>query len=124
MCLRGLKSDPQCLQVGFKGLFMRHLQYFLEVVNDSTITGKYSDFIGRQANAVNQYARRSDGMVGSIWWGTSDAALYPDAVNAFSSGLDAILASVKVSSSLCSVANTDQLFRPVWHMLMGIMGIN
>jgi hypothetical protein len=51
---------------------------------------------------MNQYARRSDGMVGSIWWGTSSAALYPSAVNAFSSGVDAILASVKVSPSCCS----------------------
>ncbi|KAB5591563.1 hypothetical protein CTheo_4992 [Ceratobasidium theobromae] len=79
-------------QVGFKGLFMQHLQYFLEVVNDPKITAKYSDWIGLQAQAVNQYACQSDGHLGSIWWGTSDAAIYPNAVNAFSSGLDTILA--------------------------------
>ncbi|CEL61163.1 hypothetical protein RSOLAG1IB_09805 [Rhizoctonia solani AG-1 IB] len=82
-------------QVGFKGLFMRHLQYFLEVVNDSAITAKYSGWIGLQARAMNQHARRADGNVGSIWWGTSDVSLYPEAVNALSSGVDAILAANK-----------------------------
>ncbi|KAG8716097.1 hypothetical protein FRC09_016055 [Ceratobasidium sp. 395] len=81
--------------VGFKGLFMRHLQYFLEAVNDSNVTGKYSDWIGLQARAVNQYAKRADGNVGSIWYGTDSRSQYPTAVNVFSSGVDAVLASAK-----------------------------
>ncbi|KAF8607159.1 hypothetical protein BDV93DRAFT_436142, partial [Ceratobasidium sp. AG-I] len=83
-------------QVGFKGLFMRHLQYFLEDVNDPAVTGKYSDWIGLQARAMNQYARQSDGLIGSIWWGTDSRAEYPASVNVFSSGVDAVLASSKV----------------------------
>ncbi|KAG8699298.1 hydrolase 76 protein [Ceratobasidium sp. 394] len=83
-------------QVGFKGLFMRHLQYFLELVNDPTINAKYSDWIGLQARAMNQYARRADGMISQLWWGTDNSrAIYPPSVNAFSSGVDAILTSIK-----------------------------
>jgi hypothetical protein len=76
---------------------MRHLQYFLELVNDPAITARYSDWIGLQARAMNQYARRADGMVSQLWWGTDNSrAIYPPSVNAFSSGVDAILTSVKV----------------------------
>ncbi|KAG8793267.1 hydrolase 76 protein [Ceratobasidium sp. 428] len=83
-------------QVGFKGLFMRHLQYFLELVNDPAINSKYADWIGLQARAMNQYARRADGMVSQLWWGTdNNRAIYPPSVNAFSSGVDAILTSIK-----------------------------
>ncbi|KAG8712746.1 hydrolase 76 protein, partial [Ceratobasidium sp. 395] len=83
-------------QVGFKGLFMRHLQYFLELVNDPAINSKYADWIGLQARAMNQYARRADGMISQLWWGTDNSrAIYPPSVNAFSSGVDAILTSIK-----------------------------
>lgn len=77
---------------------MRHLQYFLEAVDDPAVTGKYSDWIGLQARAMNQYARRADGLVGSIWWGTDSRSEYPSSVNVFSSGVDAVLASAKVRS--------------------------
>lgn len=84
-------------QVGFKGLFMRHLQYFLEYVNDDTVTRKYSDWIGKQATAVMQNSRNSAGDPGSIWWGKTSASQFPsDTINHYSSGMDAVLASLKV----------------------------
>lgn len=35
---------------------MKHLQYFLDMVNDSTITAKYATFIQSQGSAVVRYA--------------------------------------------------------------------
>lgn len=35
---------------------MKHLQYFLDMANDSTITAKYAPFIQSQGSAVVRYA--------------------------------------------------------------------
>ncbi|KAJ6550736.1 hypothetical protein B0H10DRAFT_1225129 [Mycena sp. CBHHK59/15] len=50
----------------FKRSFMKHLQYFLDNVND-TVREKYVNFVGKQAAAV--IARtNSNGDIGNMWY--------------------------------------------------------
>ncbi|THG92977.1 hypothetical protein EW026_g8120 [Hermanssonia centrifuga] len=51
----------------FKGAFMKHLQYFLDNVNN-TVRDHYASFVGEQASAVIHYGTNSDGDIGSVWY--------------------------------------------------------
>lgn len=78
------------------GLFMRHLQYFLDAVNHGDLNAKYGPWIGLTARAMNQYARRADAEVGTVWYqASSPRAIY--SLFSLTSGIDALLASSKVS---------------------------
>ncbi|KAF7310502.1 Six-hairpin glycosidase [Mycena chlorophos] len=55
-------------QVAFKGIFMKHLQYFLDRVNNATITAKYAGFIHAQASGVYHYGTNSADDIGSVWY--------------------------------------------------------
>ncbi|KAJ6577079.1 glycoside hydrolase, partial [Mycena sp. CBHHK59/15] len=80
----------------FKGLFMKHLQYYIDWANDATNAryAKYYNNIWAQYSAVFHYATNSDTESGTLWW-------QPDAggsvFNGYSdqSGIDAILAAAK-----------------------------
>lgn len=52
----------------FKGLFTKHLQYYLDAANDPARTAKYSEFLGAQQSAVFHYGKNAIGEVGSVWY--------------------------------------------------------
>ncbi|PIL33446.1 hypothetical protein GSI_04069 [Ganoderma sinense ZZ0214-1] len=53
-------------QAMFKGLWMKHLQFYLDRATDRV--SKYTDFIGAQESAVYHYATGSDWTVGNVWY--------------------------------------------------------
>jgi len=52
----------------FKGVWTKHLQYYLDNANDAARTAKYSAFLGSQASAIYHYGKNADNDVGSVWY--------------------------------------------------------
>ncbi|KAE9411554.1 glycoside hydrolase family 76 protein [Gymnopus androsaceus JB14] len=52
----------------FKGLWTKHVQYYLDMANDATRTAKYSPFLGSQESAVFHFGTDSSDAVGSVWY--------------------------------------------------------
>ncbi|KAF8306707.1 glycoside hydrolase family 76 protein [Clavulina sp. PMI_390] len=52
----------------FKGVFMKHLSYYLTYVNDATKVSKYTGQINAQASGIVHYGTGSGYMVGSVWY--------------------------------------------------------
>ncbi|KAG8983968.1 hydrolase 76 protein [Tulasnella sp. JGI-2019a] len=78
----------------FKGVFMKHLQYYLDMANDSTRTAKYAGFIAAQASAVLHYGKNANNDIGSVWY-APDAGGSVWQPEASASGLAAIVAAAK-----------------------------
>ncbi|EIN11862.1 Six-hairpin glycosidase [Punctularia strigosozonata HHB-11173 SS5] len=65
----------------FKGIWTKHLMYYLDSANDTSRAQKYAPFIGSQAIAVADFAMNNDSDVGNVWrgserlleWGTRKA---------------------------------------------------
>ncbi|KAI1783554.1 glycoside hydrolase family 76 protein [Ganoderma leucocontextum] len=57
-------------QAMFKGLWMKHLQFYLDRAPDRV--SKYTDFIGAQESAVYHYATGSDWTIGNVWYAPND----------------------------------------------------
>ncbi|KIM78915.1 glycoside hydrolase family 76 protein [Piloderma croceum F 1598] len=64
----------------FKGIWTKHLQYYLDNANDVKITAKYSSFLGSQHSAVINNAKNSNNDIsflptpdykGSVWYAPS-----------------------------------------------------
>ncbi|EIN11861.1 Six-hairpin glycosidase [Punctularia strigosozonata HHB-11173 SS5] len=51
----------------FKGIWMKHVQFYLDAVNDASRTAKYSSFLAAQASAIETNALTSDNDIGSLW---------------------------------------------------------
>ncbi|KAJ7629336.1 glycoside hydrolase [Mycena rosella] len=81
-------------QQAFKGIFMKHLQYYLDRVNDPARTAKYSAFIGAQASGVFHFGTSSSNDVGSVWYAPSQGGSQFTASSS-SSGLAAHIANAK-----------------------------
>lgn len=78
----------------FKGLWMKHLQYYLDRANDSARTAKYSSFIGAQESAVYHYGTNSENVVGSVWYaGSQGGSVFTPKTD--SSGIAAHVAAAK-----------------------------
>ncbi|KAF8987983.1 Six-hairpin glycosidase [Hymenopellis radicata] len=61
-------SECDADQQLFKGIFMKHLQYFLDTANSATLTAKYAGFINAQASGIVHYATGAGYRVGSVWY--------------------------------------------------------
>lgn len=51
-----------------KGIWTKHLQYYLDNANDASRTAKYSPFLGSQTSAVFHYGTDANNDVGSVWY--------------------------------------------------------
>ncbi|EPQ57053.1 Six-hairpin glycosidase [Gloeophyllum trabeum ATCC 11539] len=76
----------------FKGIWTKHVQYYLDQANDSARTAKYSAFLGAQADAINTNAITADKDVGNVWYASGGGQENPQASTA---GLEAFVADAK-----------------------------
>jgi len=75
----------------FKGVFMKHFQYYLDNANDPNRTMKYSSFIKAQSDAALA-SKNSDNDIGSNWFVHTGSLFSPVATAA---GLEAIVDAAK-----------------------------
>ncbi|KAE9391252.1 hypothetical protein BT96DRAFT_312145 [Gymnopus androsaceus JB14] len=59
----------------FKGIWLKHLQYFLTFAQRPELVSKYSDFIGTQSEAVLNIATDPQLDIGSVWYGTNEVSV-------------------------------------------------
>jgi len=52
----------------FKGLWTKHLQYYLDMANDSARTAKYASYLASQTSAVFHFGTSASNDVGSVWY--------------------------------------------------------
>ncbi|KAJ7480077.1 glycoside hydrolase family 76 protein [Mycena galericulata] len=78
----------------FKGIFTKHVQYYLDRANDPARTAKYSGFLHAQASAVFHYGTDSSNDIGSVWYAPSQGGSEFSATSS-SSGLAAHIANAK-----------------------------
>ncbi|KAF5348748.1 hypothetical protein D9758_006833 [Tetrapyrgos nigripes] len=52
----------------FKGIWTKHVQYYLDAANDATRTAKYRPFLGSQESAVFHFGTNANNDVGSVWY--------------------------------------------------------
>nr|GAT56992.1 six-hairpin glycosidase [Mycena chlorophos] len=88
--------SPNCNsdQVAFKGIFMKHLQYYLDRANNATRTAKYAGFIHAQASGVYHYGTDSSSDIGSVWYAPSQGGSIFDSASS-GSGLAAHIVNAK-----------------------------
>ena len=60
-------------QAMFKGIWMKHLQYYLDAVPGSV--SKYASFIGAQESAVVHYATGEGYAIENVWYGASQVCV-------------------------------------------------
>ncbi|KAF8315173.1 Six-hairpin glycosidase [Clavulina sp. PMI_390] len=81
----------------FKGLFMKHLQYYLDTADSSTQNSKYTGNINAQASGVVHYATGSGYDVGSVWYAANaGGSIFSPKTQA--SGLEALNCAAKYTS--------------------------
>ncbi|KAE9411555.1 glycoside hydrolase family 76 protein [Gymnopus androsaceus JB14] len=83
-------SDQQI----FKGIWTKHVQYYLDMANDATRTAKYSPFLGSQESAVFHYGTDSADVVGSVWYAPNQGGSIFSPMST-TSGLEAHIAAAK-----------------------------
>ncbi|KAJ7771922.1 glycoside hydrolase family 76 protein [Mycena maculata] len=81
-------------QEAFKGIFTKHLQYYLDRANDPARVAKYSGFLGAQTSAVFHYGTDSSDDIGSVWYAPNQGGSEFSATSS-SSGLAAHIAAAK-----------------------------
>ncbi|KAJ8481984.1 hypothetical protein ONZ45_g15112 [Pleurotus djamor] len=52
----------------FKGLWTKHVQYYLDSANDASRTAKYAPFLGSQMSAVFHFGTNANNDIGSVWY--------------------------------------------------------
>lgn len=57
----GCKNDQQII---FKGIWMKHVQYYVDAANSASRTAKYSSFLGAQLSAIVHYGTNGNGDIG------------------------------------------------------------
>ncbi|KIJ67713.1 glycoside hydrolase family 76 protein [Hydnomerulius pinastri MD-312] len=79
----------------FKGIWTKHVQYYLDNANTASRTAKYSGFLGSQYSAVIHYGMNADHDIGSVWYAPDQGGSQwqPEAS---ASGLEAIVSAAKV----------------------------
>ncbi|KAG1751508.1 glycoside hydrolase family 76 protein, partial [Suillus paluster] len=78
----------------FKGIWTKHVQYYLDNANDASRTSKYSDFLGCQYSGVVEHATNSTNDVGSVWYaGNQGGSQWSPEASA--SGLQALISAAK-----------------------------
>jgi len=81
-------------QVSFKGIWTKHLQFYLDLANSATRTAKYAPFLGSQESAVFHFGTNAADDVGSVWYAPDNggSVFSPESS---SSGLAAHVAAAK-----------------------------
>jgi len=81
-------------QASFKGIWTKHVQFYLDNANDASRTAKYSSFLGSQSSAVFHFGTNAQGIVGTVWYAPSNggSAFTPESD---ASGLAAHIAAAK-----------------------------
>ncbi|KIK67462.1 glycoside hydrolase family 76 protein [Collybiopsis luxurians FD-317 M1] len=78
----------------FKGLWTKHLQYYLDMANDPSRTAKYSPFLGSQESAVFHFGTDASNDVGSVWYAPNQGgSIFTPKTS--TSGLEAHVAAAK-----------------------------
>ncbi|KAJ3501330.1 hypothetical protein NLJ89_g9383 [Agrocybe chaxingu] len=67
-CDDAASGGPVCNQDQqiFKGIWTKHLQYYLDMANDPARTARYSPFLGSQTSAVFHYGTNANNDIGSV----------------------------------------------------------
>ncbi|KAH7923716.1 glycoside hydrolase family 76 protein [Leucogyrophana mollusca] len=81
----------------FKGIWTKHMQYYLDTANDASRTSRYSGFLDSQYSAVIHYGKNAANDIGSVWY-APDAGGSQFQPEASTSGLAAIVAAAKYGS--------------------------
>ncbi|KAH7914139.1 glycoside hydrolase family 76 protein [Hygrophoropsis aurantiaca] len=78
----------------FKGIWTKHVQYYLDWANDASRTSKFSSFLGSQYSAVIHYGMNASHDVGSVWYAPDNGGSQwqPEAS---ASGLEAVISAAK-----------------------------
>ncbi|EIW77929.1 glycoside hydrolase family 76 protein [Coniophora puteana RWD-64-598 SS2] len=81
----------------FKGIWTKHVQFYLDYANDASRTAKYTDFLSSQYSAVIHYGMNSAHDVGSVWYAPDNggSVWQPEAS---ASGLEAVVSAAKYGS--------------------------
>jgi len=81
-------------QQSFKGIWTKHLQYYLDNANDAARTAKYKPFLGSQSSAVLHFGTNAQNIAGSVWYAPNQggSVFSPESS---SSGLAAHIAAAK-----------------------------
>jgi len=78
----------------FKGLWTKHLQYYLDMANSPARTAKYSSFLGSQTSAVFHFGTDAANDVGSVWYAPNQGgSIFTPKTSA--SGLEGHVAAAK-----------------------------
>jgi len=78
----------------FKGIWTKHLRYYLDYADDATRTAKYSQFLGSQYSAILHHSMDADHDIGSVWY-ASDQGGSSWSPESSASGLAASIADAK-----------------------------
>ncbi|KAJ8597481.1 glycoside hydrolase family 76 protein [Rhizopogon salebrosus TDB-379] len=78
----------------FKGIWTKHVQYYLDNANDASRTTKYSDFLGSQYSSILHNAINPAHDVGSVWY-AADEGGSQWSPEASASGLEAFISAGK-----------------------------
>ena len=78
----------------FKGIWTKHLQYYLDSANDASRTSKYSGFLGSQLSAVTHYGENANQDIGSVWYAPNAGGSQFNP-QASASGLEAVISAAK-----------------------------
>ncbi|KAJ7249259.1 glycoside hydrolase family 76 protein [Mycena rebaudengoi] len=79
-------------QQTFKGIWTKHLQYYLQSVNSPRATAKYGGFLGDQSAAVIRFATNGSLDIGSVWYVENEGGSVYN-VKSFPSGIAAHVAA-------------------------------
>ncbi|KAG5731457.1 Mannan endo-1,6-alpha-mannosidase DCW1 [Termitomyces sp. T112] len=95
-CDDAVAGGPVCNQDQqiFKGIWTKHLQFYLDYANDPTRVAKYSSWLGSQTSAVYHYGTNANNIVGSVWYAPDQGgSIFTPKTDA--SGLAAHIAAAK-----------------------------
>ncbi|KAF9268674.1 Six-hairpin glycosidase [Marasmius fiardii PR-910] len=78
----------------FKGLWTKHLQFYLDAANEASRTDKYRPFLGSQESAVFHFGTNANNDIGSVWYAPDQGgSIFTPKTSA--SGLEAHVAAAK-----------------------------
>lgn len=97
-CDSVIETDDPCDidQQTFKGIWTKHLQYYLIFTNDKEKIAKYGSFLGVQSHAVIKYATNATDDISNLWYARDEGgAIYN--VKSLPSGIMAHVAAAQFS---------------------------
>ncbi|KAJ6616646.1 Six-hairpin glycosidase [Mycena sp. CBHHK59/15] len=86
-------------QQTFKGIWTKHLQYYLTSADSARATAKYGEFLGAQSVAVRRYATNATLDIGSVWYAPNEGGSVYN-VKSLPSGIAAHVAAAQYGPCL------------------------